>query len=452
MLQTKRLGQRAAPKPNGDFARSRLFAYILVRVFCTSPLRSSGHVEIRHHRVRTLQPGSEGMTQTVSRFSASSLSIGQVAPASGFWGIVRGIFSNIVYQFVVIVLAPTLLASLYYGLIASRQYVSHSEYIVRGVDSHRSAGISALLNTFGISRAADETSAIESFLKSRDLVSKLNARVNLRAVYSTDKADRLSRYPRFWQSDTFESLYTYMQDFILVTQDPTTGVTKLDISAFDPDKAKLIADNMLALASDMSNSLNKTAQIDTVDTADKEVASARENVVSTQKELTELRNRELLLDPLSFAAQVLQGIAKLSLDRAEIETQIDQSERLSPTNPSLPALKARQEALEDKIHDERSELAGGNAALADKMGAYDHLTLLRTLADKRYGSALLSLQAAQADAERKRVYIEGIVEPNLPDDDTRPERIRNILSVFVITFMAYSILWILSVGSKDHAQ
>ena len=62
------------------------------------------------------------------------------------------------------------------------------------------------------------------------------------------------------------------------------------------------------------------------------------------------------------------------------------------------------------------------------------------------------MQNAETEAQRKRIYIEEIVRPNLPDEPTRPERLRAIVSTAVVGFLAFSILWILSVGSKDHAQ
>ena len=99
-------------------------------------------------------------------------------------------------QFFVLVVTPTIVAGLYFGLIAAPQYVSETEYVVRGVDAHHASGLASLLNTFGISRAADETSAIESFLKSRDVLARLNARVDLRTVYGSHAADWFSRFPR----------------------------------------------------------------------------------------------------------------------------------------------------------------------------------------------------------------------------------------------------------------
>jgi len=355
-------------------------------------------------------------------------------------------------QFVALVVAPTIVASLYYGLIAAPQYVSTTEYVVRGVDAHHASGLAALLNTFGVSRAADETSAIESFLKSRDVLERLNARIDLRAVYGSPAADWFARFPHFWERDSFENLFAYTRSFLTVTQDSTSGVTKLEVAAFDPRSAQAIAAAMLAAASDMANSLNARARADTVDDAKRELEEARDDVVKIQGELTAFRNSALLVDPLAFAGAMLQDIGALSLQRARAETQIAEAERLSPDNPSLQGLRASAGALDKKVAEERAKLAGGSSALAGKVAGYERLTLLRELAEKRYGSALLSLQTAQDEAQRKRIYIEQVVKPNLPDEATEPERLRDVLSTFVIGFMAFSLLWILSVGSKDHAQ
>jgi capsular polysaccharide transport system permease protein len=355
-------------------------------------------------------------------------------------------------RFAALVAAPTILATLYFGLMAAPQYVSHTEYIVRGVDQHRAGGLASLLNTFGVSRAADEISAIESFLKSRDVLEKVNARVDLRAVYGASAADWLSRFPRFWERDTFESLYAYTRGCITVVKDATTGVTSLDVAAFDAPAAKRVAAAMLAAADDMANGLNARAEADMVDSAKKELAEARDDVVKAQGELTAYRDQTLLVDPLAFAGAMLSDIGALSLDRARAEAQIAEAERLSPDAPALKSLKASAHALDAGVEAERAKLAGDNSALAGKVAQFERLSLLRDLAQKRYAAALMSLQNAESEAARKRIYIEEIVRPNLPDEPTRPERLRAIASVAIIGFLAFSILWILSVGSKDHAQ
>ncbi len=355
-------------------------------------------------------------------------------------------------RFVALVVTPTLIAALYYGLAAAPQYVSHTEYIVRGVEEHRASGLSALLNTFGVSRAADEISAIEGFLKSREVLEKLNARIDLRAVYGSQAADALSRFPRFWERSSFENLYDFTRSFVTVSKDAATGVTSLDVAAFDAGSAKAIAEIMIAEAGEMANSLNARAQADMVDSAKQELEEARDNVVNAQSDLTAFRDRSLLVDPLAFAGAMLTDIGSLSLDRARAQAQIAEAERLSPNAPALDSLKASADALDRSVEGERAKLAGDNSALAGKVANYERLSLLRDLAQRRYAAALVSLQGAESEAQRKRIYIEEIVRPNLPDEPARPERLRAVVTVSVVGFLAFAILWILSVGSKDHAQ
>ena len=376
-------------------------------------------------------------------------------PASkwlGRWIAARERIADLRIQFITLVVVPTIFASIYYGAIASDLYVSRAQYLVRGVDSHKSAGLGALLNTFGISRAADDTSAIESFIQSREAIQKLDDTVDLRELYGRHEADFWARYPRPWQKRTFERLYEKTQDYIAVIQDQTTGITTLEVSAFRPDDARKVAATLLHLAEDMVNRMNARAQSDSISQASSEVANARDEVVQTQGGLTAFRNKELLVDPVSFAGVLLDAIGQLSLERAQTQTQIDETTHMSPFNPGLSSMRAKADALEKKIDEERQKLAGSDSAIAEKVSTYERLTLLRDLADKRYSSALVSLQAAQAEAQRQQVYIELIEPPNLPDESSKPERLRMIMTVFVISMAAFSILWILTVGSKDHAQ
>jgi capsular polysaccharide transport system permease protein len=392
------------------------------------------------------------MTEVYQRLISQEPQAIPVAPPLRLWRHAVSLVADPRARFVALVAAPTSVAALYYALLAAPQYVSHTEYIVRGVDEHRASGVSALLNTFGVSRAADEISAIESFLKSREVLEKLNARTNLRAVYGSPAADWLSRFPRFWERSSFENLYAYTRAFVTVGKDAATGVTSLDVSTFDAPSAKAIAEGMLIEAGDMANSLNARAQSDMVDSSKQELVEARDNVVKAQVELTAFRDRSLLVDPLAFAGAMLTDIGSLSLDRARTEAQISEAERLSPNAPALDSLKASAEALDHRVDEERAKLAGDNSALAGTVANYERLILLRDLAQKRYGAALASLQNAETEAQRKRIYIEEIVRPNLPDEPTRPERLRAVVSVGVVGFLAFAILWILSVGSKDHAQ
>jgi capsular polysaccharide transport system permease protein len=360
--------------------------------------------------------------------------------------------SDLRFQFLIIVIAPTVLSAIYFGLVASKRYVSHAEYIVRSVNSHRSGGLGAILSTFGISRTADDTSIIENFIRSRDAIRQLDERLNLREIYGRPEADLLSRFPWPFESDTFERLYTRTQNYITVTEDSTTGITTLEVSAFRPGDAKGIATVLIALAEETANRMNDRVEADAIKQSKEELEKAREDVLKAQADLTSFRNSEYMVDPVSYAGMLLNGISKLSLDQAQTQAEIKQTENLSPSNPAIPSLLAKAEALGNKITEERKKLAGNNMALAGKVSEYDRLNLMKELADKNYASALNATLQAEEDAQRRQIYIEQMVAPNLPDDDTEPRRLRVILTVFVLAFATFSMVWILTVGAKDHAQ
>lgn len=355
-------------------------------------------------------------------------------------------------MFFVIVIVPTVFAGLYFGLIASKRYVSEAEYIVRGVTSSRSSGLTAILTSFGISRAADDTSAIQNFMESRDCILQLMQRLPLREIYSRPDTDFFSRFLRFGRKDTFESLYEYTQYYISVVQDQTKGITTLKVQSFRPQDSKDIADTMLRLAEEMVNRLNERAQSDTIRNAQAELTLAQQKLRQAQADLTSFRNEAMLVDPLNFSSTVLGGISKLSLELAQTSTEIKQSLQNSPSNPSIPSLRAYAAALEQRIALERGKLAGDDTALAVKVASYENLTLQRDLAEKTFASALTALEQARQEASRQQIYIEEMVKPNLPDDDTEPHRLRMILTVFVMGFGIFAMGWILTVGAKDHAQ
>ena len=97
-------------------------------------------------------------------------------------------------------------------------------------------------------------------------------------------------------------------------------------------------------------------------------------------------------------------------------------------------------------------MAGNDKALAGKVSAYERLTLLRDLADKSFANALLALDTARQDARRQKIYVVTIVEPNLPDEDTEPQRARSVLTIFVMSFAVFAMGWMLLAGAKEHVQ
>jgi capsular polysaccharide transport system permease protein len=121
--------------------------------------------------------------------SVSSLPGPPSSALARFFAAMRGHALDVRKQFLIFVALPTALAAVYYGFVASDLYVSHVEYLVRGTNSHQGGGLSALLSNIGLSRAADDASAVESFVQSRSAIEKVDAEVDLRKAFNPAGAD-----------------------------------------------------------------------------------------------------------------------------------------------------------------------------------------------------------------------------------------------------------------------
>ncbi len=348
---------------------------------------------------------------------------------------------------------PTLAAGVYYGFVAAPRYEAQTQFIVRGIHGNRLApGLASLMQAVGIGRSSDDSNVVLEYLGSRDAVTQLETALPLREIYGRQEADPLSRFPRPFSSASFERLYWYFGDRVQALEDPDSGIITVKAQAFRAEDAQAIARQLLTQAETLVNVMNARLEADTVSAAETAVADATKTVMEAHDEVTRFRNAETVVDPTQNAVAQLSTIADLSGQVDQVLAQISQNGRLSPANPGVASLKAKADALNAQIAQEQKGLAGPHSAVADKVSSYERLIVLRELADQSLAAATASLQAARADARRQHIYVELISAPNLPDEAMQPERIRAVATVFAVSAAAFAVLWLLSVGVREHGQ
>ena len=350
------------------------------------------------------------------------------------------------------VVAPTLAAAIYYGLWAQPRVVSPAEVVGRGMQSARGGGLDALLRTFGVARAGDDANIVESYMLSRDAVRAVDKIVTLREVFSRPEGDKFARFPAFWESDTFEGLYSHYKRRVTVRQNRTRGITQLSVETFRPEDSRRVAAALLGVAEQMVNAMNTRAHDDAVGAAERAVRDAEQQVMSAQAALTSFRDAAALVDPSKSSSATLDTMTTLTLDLARIQAQNAQMRQQAVASPALEPMVAQERALRARIEEERRTLAGAPGALASKVGDYERLTLTRSIADKSLAAAMTSLESSREEARRQQIYIEQLVTPNLSDYAEEPQRLRMIFTVALVCAMGYAVFWILSVGAREHAQ
>lgn len=352
--------------------------------------------------------------------------------------------------FYVTVALPTLVAVAYYGLLASDVYISESKFVVRSPDKPAVGGVGILLKTAGFSNAGEELHATQEFIRSRDALKGLNKDNYFWNVYSSDEVSIFDRFGSFDIQPSFEDLYSYFQNKIGTRVDSISSITTLTVKAYTADDARKINEKLLEMAEQTVNRLNQRGRQDLIETAMAEVAQAKAAAAFSAGKLARYRNRSGIVDPEKQAEVQLQMVSKLQDELIANRTQLAELRNYAPSNPQIPALRARIESLKGQIDKEVGKVVGGQGSLAGEIEQYQTLVLEDQYAAKRLSASMAALQEAEAEARRKHAYVERIAQPSLPDEAAEPRRLRGILATFVLGCVAWGIIALLFAGVREH--
>jgi len=348
--------------------------------------------------------------------------------------------------FIAVFLIPTLGAVIYFGLIASDRYISEARFIVRSVEKPAAEGAAAFLQDFGITRANDDTFAIQDYIHSRDAMQAIMKKIDLREVWGREDADFWSRYG----GDSDEDLFRYYQGQVKVEKNAETGITTVKVSAFRAQDAHAILQMILLLSEKRINEMNLRARRDSLALAEEGRASAARNLAEATVALSSYRNATELIDPAETAVAAVDRNAELTGELARLQVTLQTMVRRAPENPAIPALRQRIAALSAELEAQEGRLTGARDSLSGKVGIFERLEIERELAEKNYEEAQRQFDRAREEADRQRVYIESIAAPNVPDVPTEPRRMRYMFTVALLSLWAFLIFYLLVSGSREH--
>lgn len=290
--------------------------------------------------------------------------------------------SSKLFRYVVIL--PTALSILYFGVLASDVYISESRYVVRSPKVAPQGGLGSLLSTVGITSSDDESYVIVNFMTSMDGMKYVNQSINLKDLFTSNSIDIFSRFASFYWNESYERLLQYFQKQIEIGVDPASGVSTLRVRTYTPQSAQQINQLLLQGSDTLVNTLNEQSRQDLIKFSSYEV-----------------------------------DVAKANLEKADIA-----------------------------LNNFRNQKKGDD--LSNIIPTFQKLELERQTAEKQLGSAIASLEQARVDAQRKRLFIERIVQPTLPDYPLEPKRIQGIIATLLLSLISWGILKLLIAGVKEH--
>lgn len=348
------------------------------------------------------------------------------------------------------VVVPTVLATLYFGVIASDIYVSESRFVVRSPQRQSQSGsLSALLQGTGFSRAQDDTYPVIDYIESRDALRELNRDNYILDAYG-NHGDMLSRFLRRFD-DSFESLWKYYNKRVVSVEfDTTSAITTLQVRSFTSQDAVKINESLLELSEHLINRMNERAAKDMVQFARGEVDAAAAKAKDAAAALATYRKSNTVFDPDRQSALQLQQVTTLQAQLFSTQTQLSQLQAIAPQNPQIPVLKTNIAAVEKQIQEATGGVTGGKGSLSDKAANYTRLQLDSQFADKQLASAMAALENARAEAQRKQLYLERLVQPNQPDVAVEPKRLKRIFEIFALGMLVWGVLSLVLAGVREH--
>ncbi|BAL22598.1 capsule polysaccharide biosynthesis [Azoarcus sp. KH32C] len=354
--------------------------------------------------------------------------------------------------FLLTTVIPTVIAILYFGLIASDVYIAESRFVVRSPERQTSSPLGLILKGAGFSRAQDDSYAVQDYILSRDALKALDSELKVRESFSSNKVDAFSRFAAIDWDNSFEAFHQYYQKKIGVQIDSASSITTLTTRAFSADEAHAMNLRLVEMAEALVNKLNERGRQDMIRFAADEVAQAEKKAKAAGLALAKYRNDKGVIDPEKQSAIPLQQIAKMQDELLTTRAMVMQLEKVAKANPQLPILRQRVTLLEQEIKSETDRVTGSDKSLAGKTAEFQRFVLEKEFAEKMLASAMSTLEMARNEAQRKQLYLERIVQPSVPDAPVEPRRVRGIAATFVLGLILFGIMTMLLAGIREHVD
>ncbi len=374
-----------------------------------------------------------------ARFSKRSR---QASGADGFKAnrVARTMRLLVLLSFILTCAIPTLSISIYYLFFASDQYVSEAQFTVAGGMTPSIDGFASISGIPAIAVIQD-TQIVTNYVTSRAAIEKLETAVDLRKLYSKPETDYLSR---FNQKKPIEKLVEYWKRMVTASIKMPSGIVSLQIRAFSPEDAKLIAEALVHDSEQLINEMDQRMHQDAVQSAESQVASTSSRLADTRLALEKARNDSGILDAVKTGDAVnsiLNGVRSALLQlQQEYQTQL---KVVSADAPQMRLLKSRIDATATQINELEAQLTqkpgslSSDPTISSAVSRFAELDLEHKIAERLYAGSLTALEIARLTAQKRTMYLTTFIHPQISQDAEYPHRITNSL----IAAFASLIIW-----------
>ena len=368
----------------------------------------------------------------------------------------RGRHWLLLASFLLLVVLPSILWAWYLWNRAADQYISTVGFSVHREDMSPAIDLlGGLAPLAGGSSGASDTDVLYEYIRSQDMVEKIDAQLDLRQRFSRD-------WPHdfvfaFDPDSHIEDMTDYWDRQVKVLYDTSSGLITLKVNAFTATDAQEIAAAVFKQSSDKINELSSIARDDSTRLARDELEQTRTDLTQVRQQMTEFRMRTQIVDPQADLTSQMGVMSGLQAQLAEALVAHDLlMDNARPTDHRVTQSQQKIDALRRLIDSERQKFsADGEGPTGQSysalMAEYEKLMVDREFAEGAYRSARIAYEAAMAEARRKSRYLAAHIEPKVAQSSQAPNRPWLLFVVAGLLLTGWSILVLVYYSIRDRA-
>jgi capsular polysaccharide transport system permease protein len=333
--------------------------------------------------------------------------------------------------------------------VQTELYQSSSTVLIK--DLKPSAAPSDMLSAIMPTNSSNmqESKLLEKFISSSEMFMMLDKRFSLRKHYQSEALDILQRKYTFSSFADFLALY---QKRLSILYDESSST--LDISFFhtDPVVAREILDYILVQAEKKLNMYDKENGNELLDFIKRQEKQNKKILIDAIEKLLDYQNNHKTINPSIDIKAKSAILARLEtrLVQKEIE-YANLKQYMNPKSVELKTLSGEIVSLKKKLFEVRSELSGsGRDELNENLFEFEQLRADVEFSKERYKQTLIQLDMAMIQATQNAKNLIIVLKPTLSDDYSEPNKIKNIITLFLVLFMVYGIVTMIYAIIKDH--
>jgi len=349
------------------------------------------------------------------------------------------------YRFV---LLPVLAVALYYMFMASDRFVTTAQVYIKSIDA--TAAVLPQLQLLGGAGGNDKDALlVNAYISSQDMLNELDTSLKISEHFASDEWDYFSRMVAL-PSD--EGRLKYFRSRLKANLDPDSGMITIRAQAYTPEFSFRMVQEAIKGSELFVNSVGQKIALQEIAFVEKEMVRARDNLQAVRQKLLQFQNDNGILsaEASGVSRQSIVNEMEAQLVRLRTEEKI-LSSYLNDGAAELIAVRGRIDAMTQQLVIEREKLASRDGvSLNDVNAAYQELELELKLATDLYQATLVSLEQARVESYKKLKHMVIVQKPQMPDDSTRPRKLYNVATLFIVLTLAYGIITMIIATIREH--